>query len=424
MIKKLSFVIITALLAAVFCVCASAEEKPEFAESDYYCDIVGDANYDGKITVDDARTLLRIAVKLEDASLFDMRRCCVTGGKTVSVDDARVVLRIAVKLDDTPRHNKDKVVEIEPATCRGDGVSAAYCSKCGKYYDRGVIPSSGHVEGGWKTEVNATCTEEGIRTKSCVYCGTVLKTEVTKKKDHSWGEPHYENGEDRDCEKTQNYVRVCTECGALSENQVIFPTEHLFRWVTAKKPSCTEDGLEEYRCENCSKLKDTRVLPNFGGHKPSETYYVFPATCTEKGEKYKLCTVCNFKTESIVLEPLGHEEKEGSAHIVIAPTCTEIGTEEYICTRCGRRERAVDKLPHELTAVDDKYVAPTCTKNGLRVEYCSGCENEFETVIPATGHQNVSLLGKENLPEDAKEGYYYWKCDDCGAIIETDSILG
>ena len=59
----------------------------------------GDVNNDGKITVDDARAALRVAVKLDVLSAAAYAAADVDGKKGVTVDDARLILRVSVKLD-------------------------------------------------------------------------------------------------------------------------------------------------------------------------------------------------------------------------------------------------------------------------------------------------------------------------------------
>ena len=59
----------------------------------------GDVNNDGKITVDDARAALRVAVKLDVLSEAAYAAADVDGKKGVTVDDARLILRVSVKLD-------------------------------------------------------------------------------------------------------------------------------------------------------------------------------------------------------------------------------------------------------------------------------------------------------------------------------------
>lgn len=60
----------------------------------------GDYNFDGKVTIDDARTILRVAIGLEQKpSRYTLVVGDVGGDGYIGVDDARLVLRYAIGLD-------------------------------------------------------------------------------------------------------------------------------------------------------------------------------------------------------------------------------------------------------------------------------------------------------------------------------------
>lgn len=69
----------------------------------------GDVTGDGSVTVDDAREILRIAVKLQPAAAASQNTADLDFDGTVTVDDARLTLRAAVKLE-----------EINPAYCENE----------------------------------------------------------------------------------------------------------------------------------------------------------------------------------------------------------------------------------------------------------------------------------------------------------------
>lgn len=67
-------------------------------EPDY---TVGDTDGDGNISVNDARTVLRVAIKLEECEAGTVLfKCCdANGNNEVTVEDARIVLRWAIGLE-------------------------------------------------------------------------------------------------------------------------------------------------------------------------------------------------------------------------------------------------------------------------------------------------------------------------------------
>ncbi len=87
--KKILPIILVAVLAVLFAVGASAETYK-----------LGDVNKDGKITTSDARSILRVAAKLDKFADEDQELIAdVNGDGSVNVSDARLVLRISAKLD-------------------------------------------------------------------------------------------------------------------------------------------------------------------------------------------------------------------------------------------------------------------------------------------------------------------------------------
>ena len=130
------------------------------------------------------------------------------------------------------------------------------------------------------------------------------------------------------------------------------------------------------------------------------------ATCTEKGARVAICTVCGAKNTVTEETPaLGHEfnyirTKE--------PTCASEGAETATCSRCdavatktvpatGAHNYVNNKCavcgltqgqnPCATHTMKTPVVTPaTCTDPGDSAEECSVCGMTIHTVIPATGH--------------------------------------
>lgn len=178
-------------------------------------------------------------------------------------------------------------------TCTEPGkktVSAQACKRTGCGYTQGeqtgvVVEPLGHdltdpVDK--KDAVSATCKEDGqdwlnfqeCKREGCTY---EKKNIVTKRGAHKWSNPVAdESQKDQDVPATcgkegKSHVIVqCSVCD-LEEAQVIaLPAtgRHNYEgseWVTVKKPTATEDGLEERSCMNpgCDH-KDSNILPATG----------------------------------------------------------------------------------------------------------------------------------------------------------------
>ncbi|MBR1748155.1 MAG: hypothetical protein IJ735_08160, partial [Clostridia bacterium] len=143
--------------------------------------------------------------------------------------------------------------------------------------DPGTVPvvDHQHAFGDWQTITVATCTEKGLKKRTCA-CGE---------------------------EETE-------EIDALGHNIV----HH-----DGQVATCTEDGWEEYdtctRCDYTTYQKIDKLGHDIVHHNGQA------ATCTEDGwEEYDTCTRCDYTTYQKI-DKLGHNYNS----VVTAPTCTEQG---------------------------------------------------------------------------------------------------
>ncbi len=104
-----------------------------------------------------------------------------------------------------------------PATCTADGVETRSCA-CGETETR-AIPATGHIFGDWTVTTPATCTADGVETRSCT-------------------------------------------CGE-TETRAIPATGHAFGdWTVTTPATCTADGVETRSCA-CGET-ETRTIPATG----------------------------------------------------------------------------------------------------------------------------------------------------------------
>ena len=104
-----------------------------------------------------------------------------------------------------------------PATCTKDGVETRSCA-CGETETR-IIPATGHAFGAWTVTTPATCTTDGVETRSCA-------------------------------------------CGE-TETRIIPATGHAFgAWTVTTPATCTTDGVETRSCA-CGET-ETRAIPATG----------------------------------------------------------------------------------------------------------------------------------------------------------------
>ena len=260
---------------------------------------------------------------------------------------------------------------VSEASCLNEGLRSKTCSVCG-YVVTETISITGHLNTMWVTEVEPTCTEDGYKDEYCLDCGELIDTENIPATGHlnttrvteqepSCSEPGYKD-------------EYCLDCGELIGTQAIPATGHLnTTWVTEKEPSCTENGYKDEYCLDCGEKIGTESIPATG-HKYSTEWTIDVApTCTEEGSKSHLCTVCGEKGDVTVIIALGHDFK------VVSTESEHPHTTLYKCSRCTetKEETSVSSgcaiCNFTYTNVDDT----TCKITGY-----IGSENSF--VIPGT----------------------------------------
>ena len=85
-------------------------------------------------------------------------------------------------------------------TCTKDGEKGKVCSRCGMK-ETEKIPALGHDWGNWTVTTPATCTNEGVETRTCNRDPSHVETRTIPATGHNW----VDNG---------NGTHTCTNCGA------------------------------------------------------------------------------------------------------------------------------------------------------------------------------------------------------------------
>ena len=153
--------------------------------------------------------------------------------------------------------------------------------------------------------------------------------------------------------------RYAADEGFQYELETCYPHEWS-EWETTAEPTCTEAGEKMRVCSLCGKY-DTRSI-NPLGHRWGEWDYISQATCAASGEKKHICNVCGaYEVREIM--PLPHEWSEW--RITVPNTYNSEGEETRACSSCGLRETrlipvasltdiVLTKLPAKLRYLVDK----------------------------------------------------------------------
>lgn len=191
----------------------------------------------------------------------------------------------------------------------------------------------------------------------------------------------------------------------------------------AKTATCTEEGYTgDTYCQGCNtKLADGEVIPTTS-HQWNEA--TIPATCTDKGEKSRTCTLCGeTETEEIAIDANAHVwgDWQKVAEGQFARTCKLNTRHVETWNTPGAPDHTCNTNGH----VD--AVKPTCINTGVKGgDYCTFCgkgKDDASTVIEATGHQNTEVRDEVDVTCE-KDGYTgdTW-CTDCGTMIEQGEVI-
>lgn len=160
------------------------------------------------------------------------------------------------------------------ASCTAEGVETRSCS-CGETETRSISITE-HVFGEWKTTTESTCTAEGIQTRTCS-CGEI-ETQSINKKSHTYGE--WKTTVEATCSKAGTETRTCN-CGAETTRHVSRKSHNYGEWKTTTKATCVKEGVQTRTCKNCSS-KETKVISK-KEHSWKEATCAKPMTCENCG---------------------------------------------------------------------------------------------------------------------------------------------
>lgn len=315
---------------------------------------------------------------------------------------------------------------------------------------------SGHIFGEWITTKAATCTEGGNEYCICSGCGEE-KTRETPALGHNFEKVVIDSAHkvsSATCTEKAVYKYGCTRCSAIGDVTFEYgePNGHSFtNYETKVAPTCTENGSETAKCNNCDAA-DTRTVKALGhvavideaveptcestgltqgSHcsrcdavlvaqqtVPATGHVVIVdpakgATCTETGlTEGSHCSVCEkilVKQETIAAK--GHVESEWKTDV--DSDCVNGGTKHKECTVCGKTlQTAV--IPAKGHNYRETNASATCTAEGYTVHTCSVCGNSYvDSKAPALGHSFTKYVSDNNAT-CTKDGTKTAKCDRCG----------
>ena len=232
-----------------------------------------------------------------------------------------------------------------------------------------------------------TCTEKGVRTRTCTICGEKRYESIaaTGHKYSAWKETKAAT-----CTAAGTQTRTCSVCKNV-ENKTIKAKGHTEVADSAVAATCTTDGKTAgSHCSVCGKVIKAQTVIKAKGH-TVVTDKAVAATCTTDGKTAgSHCSVCGkvIKAQTVI-KATGH--KYGSWTVTKAATCTEDGSQKRSCTVCGNTEtQTIKATGHKASGwMIDKQ--PDIGVKGSKHKECTVCGKVLQTAeIPALGAKDIS----------------------------------
>ena len=167
-------------------------------------------------------------------------------------------------------HTHTQDVPGTPATCTESGLTDGHlCLICGQVHGQEVLDALGHDFGEWTVEKAATCTEDGLESRTCSRC-----QETEERTIQALGHtPELRDAKDADCTQ-DGYTgdTYCSVCGQLlTRGQVIPAKGHDYQ-----DGKCTVCGAEDpnYQPEQPDQPEQPTQPENPGVKTGDESYVV------------------------------------------------------------------------------------------------------------------------------------------------------
>ncbi len=256
-------------------------------------------------------------------------------------------------------HNYKEINKTE-ATCTSPGEVTLICVCSYEVHETYNVR-----EHNYTTSTTApTCTTQGYTTYTCSYsdCSHTEIKDYTDPVGHTW-----DDGTPIQSATCGDYtLYTCTVCEITKEES---------QGTATHSPSETWTHVGDTHQKICAKCNVILESENCSYGSWNETT---PATCTDKGEKTRTCSVCQ-GTATEEISPLGHVLSPWTVETKVSSDNRNAGAHYQICERgCGYSTE-----PQKCT-----YVLTIDEFNGTGTYACEHCTNSYEVTYVAKVGQN------------------------------------
>lgn len=212
-----------------------------------------------------------------------------------------------------------------------------------------------HNYGDWAITTEPTCTNKGIKTRTCNDCSK-SQTETIEPLGHT-EENAYDTTKTPTCSTSGKIVHHCGRCGAEMSskddpNQPATGKHTISAPTSETKADCTHGATATGICDECqTKVTITTSEPDLEAHNVPNPETTLKPTCLADGKAKGKCSIC--QNEITITLPKNDDD---ASHSWDKGTETEKPTEEkdgkktYTCTLCKKtKEEPILKLKHEFS---------------------------------------------------------------------------
>lgn len=308
------------------------------------------------------------------------------------------------------------------ATCSTEGKQISKCSIC---YDEKTqtLPKLEHSF--TEYTIQATCNATGLKYKECSVCKTKVTVETISATGEHKASTEWVTGKVATCGSEGYDYLPCVTCGAELERKTTAQLPHgETELADVKTATCTQEGYSgNQRCKVCKTIISYGAKTTKAAHKSSDWIIEKIPTLTQDGAKYRKCTVCGEKLETVVIPKLTHKSDGGT--ITKQPTCAEAGIKTFKCTKCGEviKTESIPATGHTTTVINIKE--STCTVAGYTGDtYCTICKTVTNkgAVIPVKGH-TLTVVNAKPATFEADGFTGSEVCTVCNLTINPGSVI-
>ncbi|MCM1284612.1 MAG: leucine-rich repeat domain-containing protein [Acetobacter sp.] len=308
---------------------------------------------------------------------------------------------------------------------------------------------------------NATCTEKGRTSWVCDACGHVKAEADIDAIGHDW-----ELANTVDESQTNGHIYtyyLCTICN--EEKCIINHVDFIDGFYEYSRTGNCRIAYEVYTClvDGCGEVKRNPII---GNHQVENYTVTLEPTCTEKGSKEGVCTVCGQTvTENIaetghinvLIENLDSTSEDGHTYevykcsvcgaetsipthasvdgediwienyytstVLIKPGCVIDGQQLDICIICDKRRLVTLKANGQHDWYETSRTEPACTSVGKIYYACRNCDMTKSDNIEALGHDLILQEDKSTSAACTTAGNKYYICSRAGCSYVQNDII-